>query len=61
MTDTDIEHISLLYGGTCPVCDGPIERGSLRFNGSGWTHINPDDHPQAGHHVFDPQEVTYDD
>lgn len=55
-TDGGFVRYQELIGLECPECDETITRGSLRWNGREWEHKNLD-HPQAGHHVFDPTGI----
>jgi hypothetical protein len=39
----------------CPQCGEELTGGSIRWNGFAWEHKSSDTHPQAGHHIMDPE------
>lgn len=38
----------------CPQCGENLIPGSVRWNGTKWEHKSKEAHPQAGHHIMDP-------
>lgn len=50
--DVDVDSVEYWIGRDCPECGVEINVGSIRYNGFGLEHKNPEAHPQAGHHVI---------